>query len=533
MKFSASKAVQYELFVNEKGWREIPDFIISREGKRVNTAGDLWNLPYAIDTSTSKLDFSKIPNENLKWVLKSFIIEKIERVSTHAGLQHFQDVWGKFFRKNIEVIISAQDIEETLISVVENAINLGRKEQNLWTLYRPIQWYFYGAEHYPELGFSTAYASLLETMPIPANPKGEAVRMEDPDLGPLNHSLELPLLIQALKKDQSQEFEHLQQKAAVALSIAYGRNPANLTYLRHSDLVNLTPESDDPVYVLRIPRIKKRLLSPRDDYVEEFLDRVFAGYIHDLIKANNEIDAVLYHEGKKIPNPQPIFLNTKGNEAALLSGDYENAYNFSSSMITYLIKGFVKRHNIISPLTKELMHVTTRRLRYTLATGLAAEGISKAALAKILDHTDTQHVQVYFELAGKIVIQLDKAIAKGFSQYLSYFSGHIIDSSEDAINGDNPEKYLVFKGDKIEDEIEDIGVCGKSSICHLDPPFSCYLCPKFQPYRHADHEYVLESLLNSRNERLEKYENARLGIQLDEVIFAVAQVAEVCKKEYV
>ncbi|WP_368559616.1 hypothetical protein [Acinetobacter indicus] len=54
MKFSASKAVQYELFVNEKDWREIPDFIISREGKRVNTAGDLWNLPYAIDTSTSK-----------------------------------------------------------------------------------------------------------------------------------------------------------------------------------------------------------------------------------------------------------------------------------------------------------------------------------------------------------------------------------------------------------------------------------------------------------------------------------------------
>lgn len=44
---------------------------------------------------------------------------------------------------------------------------------------------------------------------------------------------------------------------------------------------------------------------------------------------------------------------------------------------------------------------------------------------------------------------------------------------------------------------------------------------------------MLESLLNSRNERLEKYENARLGIQLDEVIFAVAQVAEVCKKEYV
>ena len=340
-------------------------------------------------------------------------------------------------------------------------------------------------------------------------------------------------MIQALKNDQSNEFVHLQEKAAIALSIAYGRNPANLTYLRHSDLVNLTPDSDASVYVLRIPRIKKRLVNPRDDYIEEYLDATFAEYIHGLINANNAKKAVLYHDGKKIPNPQPIFLNLEGNKAALLSGDYENAYNFSSAMITSLIKGFVKRHNIISTLTKELMHVSARRLRYTLATGLAAEGISKAALAKILDHTDTQHVQVYFELASKIVIQLDKAIAKGFAQYLSFFSGKIIESTEEAINGDNPEKYLVFKGDNVEDEMEDIGVCGESSICHLDPPFSCYLCPKFQPYKHADHEYVLESLLNSRNERLEKYENARLGIQLDEVIFAVAQVADACKKEYV
>ena len=57
-----------------------------------------------------------------------------------------------------------------------------------------------------------------------------------------------------------------------------------------------------------------------------------------------------------------------------------------------------------------------------------------------------------------------------------------------------------------------------------------YLCPKFQPYRHADHEHVLECLLAGREERLKKYENARLGIQLDEVIAAVAQVAKLCKE---
>lgn len=407
--------MQHDLFVNENGWRDIPDFIISREGKRVNTAGDVWNLPYAVDTYSSRLDFSKISNENLKWALKAFVIAKIESVSTHAGAHHFHDVWREILRPyDLNSSLDLSEFETNLINLYEYAINTARDKHRLYALYRPIQWYLYSAEHYPELGFSTAYASILETMSIPGNPKGEAVRMEDPDSGPLNHSLELPLLIQALKKDQSQKFVHLQEKAAVALSIAYGRNPANLTYLRHSDLVNLTPESDDPVYVLRIPRIKKRLVNPRDDYIEEFLDPTFAEYIHDLIKANNETNTVLYHEGKKLPNPQPIFLNINGNEAAILSGDYENAYNFSSSMITSLIKGFVRRHNIISPLTKELMHVSARRLRYTLATGLAAEGISKAALARILDHTDTQHVHVYFELAGKIVIQLEKQLLKDF-----------------------------------------------------------------------------------------------------------------------
>ena len=61
--------MQQDLFSNDNGWREIPDFIVSREGKKVNTTGDLWNLPYAIDTSSSKLDFSKFENENLKWVV--------------------------------------------------------------------------------------------------------------------------------------------------------------------------------------------------------------------------------------------------------------------------------------------------------------------------------------------------------------------------------------------------------------------------------------------------------------------------------
>ena len=65
--------MQHDLFVNENGWRDIPDFIISREGKRVNTAGDVWNLPYAVDTYSSRLDFSKISNENLSKLQENLV----------------------------------------------------------------------------------------------------------------------------------------------------------------------------------------------------------------------------------------------------------------------------------------------------------------------------------------------------------------------------------------------------------------------------------------------------------------------------
>lgn len=316
----------------------------------------------------------------------------------------------------------------------------------------------------------------------------------------------------------------------MALSLAFGRNPANLTYLREGDLVKLDPSNEDPCYIIRMPRIKKRFVNPRDDLMDEYLDPHFGRILENLVEKNNLVP--LSFKGKHFSTPEnrPLLIKTSGNRVAMHSLDLEHIFNMTSGDISRLITAFTKRHNIISPLTGELMYVTPRRLRYTLATGLATEGISKRELARILDHTDTQHVGVYFDVAGAVVEHLDKSMAKGFSKYLNFFKGKLIDNDEDAINGERDDKHLTFVDEQNPDDQSDIGVCGESSVCHLDPPYSCYLCPKFQPYRHADHEHVLECLLVDREERLKKYENARLGIQLDEVIAAVAQVAQLCEE---
>ncbi|MBJ9162629.1 site-specific integrase [Citrobacter farmeri] len=510
----------------------LPPYFYTREGVKVDITED--NLVLPIFYRHSKIDFTRIENEKLKAAIILCIIEQATRVSSHSGCAYWSDLSATIVSRQTHFSLIAgipiQLFEERLVVLMEYIISHARKKNKLWALYRPIRWYIWCAENYPELGFSIDYAQELEALEIPGNPKGEAVRQEDQNHGPLHRTFELQPILNALKQDKSLIYEHLQQKAAVALSIAFGRNPANLTFLKETDLVNLAPETVTPCYVLKMPRIKKRQLTPRDDMVDEYLEPQIAEHLLALIDASREKQLVLEIMGHPVEITKPLFINFNKNRYAIESKRWDEAFNMMSIGIANLIKAFVKRHKIISPFTGELLHVTPRRLRYSLATGLVAEGISKRELARILDHTDTQNVNVYFDMAGNIVGHLDKAMAKGFSKYLDFFKGNLISSDEEAINGERNDKHLIFLNEQDSSEIIDVGVCGEITVCHLDPPYSCYVCPKFQPYRNADHENVLECLLASREERLEKYENSRLGIQLDEVIMAVAQVVKFCEE---
>ncbi len=522
-------ADKVENLIELYGWLQIPNLIYSREGFKIPTVGDKWIMP--IPTRSAVIRFSRVLSDRLKWSIKKYIINQIETVSAAAGLRWW-NLSATIVAREVDFGLVGQitggQFKSRLISLVEKVISDARSDHRLWSLYEVIQWYIWCAENYCELGFCPAYALELEGMTIGGCPRGEAVRSHDPEKGPLHRSLELPLVIKALREDDSLKLQHLQEKAAVALSIALGRNPANLTYLKESDLLNLTPGDNMPCYVIRMPRIKKRLLSPRDDFMEEYLDTEFASILLKLFDANKTVDTTLQLPSGVVTIERPIFIKIGGNRVARATGQFEHSFNMMSSDINILIKDFVLRHNIISPITGEQLQISPRRFRYTLATNLAAEGTSKRELARILDHTDTQHVQVYFELAGNIVEHLDKASAKAFSKYLDFFKGKVIVGDNEAINGERDDKHLSFINEDNPTDQTSIGVCGESTICHLDPPFSCYLCPKFQPYKHADHEHVLESLLSSRERRIEKYENARLGIQLDDVILAVAQVVELC-----
>ena len=91
---------------------------------------------------------------------------------------------------------------------------------------------------------------------------------------------------------------------------------------------------------------------------------------------------------------------------------------------------------------------------------------------------------------------------------LNFFAGKIINKIEEEPNGSLDNKRVLYVDQSDPTIQEEIGVCGKRSLCHLDPPFSCYLCEKFRPLRHANHQHVLDCMLIDRDERLKKYEDS-------------------------
>ena len=429
--------------ISMHGWRDIPDHIVSREGKTIQLVGDEWRFLGQNGTS-SVFNFSKIKSSGLKWSLKKYVIHQTETVSMSAGYNAFVEVWRIIFRDIDGDIPADEDFGFNLLMLVERCIRKARASHKLYQLYRPIQWYIWCAERYPELGFNSSYSMELEAIRIPGGPKGEAVRMQDPEMGPLHRALELPLIISALRNDSGTTLREVQERAAIALSLALGRNPINLTYLLESDFEDITPTGPDRCYVIQIPRIKKRQLNPRDDLREEYLSTEFARHILALKSKNASFSTVVKIDNRNVEIPKPLFLLPTINQYAFEAKQFENLFNVSSDYILKLVKAFVSRHKIISPITGNPLDISVRRLRYTLATNLAADGISKKELARILDHSDTQHVQVYFDISSNIVPLLDKAAAEYFSKFVSFFKGRVINES---VAEDFPsDKRLGFYG---------------------------------------------------------------------------------------
>lgn len=530
--------------LRELGLPSLPLQVTDRDGRPMDLSGNVWHFNTV--NRPTRFDWSGwgLKNPMLAYTMQQYVLRAILRNSAETAFGIAKDlrlyVGGVSFnptkeevkkgvtnkvRETWEALQSLTDSEElpdALYGLMSIAVEELRRMKRLYSFYVPRAWFDWCSDRFSELGFSEEHALRLMRIRVPGSPKGEAVRTEDEDGGPM-YDLEVTAIRRALADDTSEKREHIMQRAAVALCLAYGRNSSNYTMLREEDFNNMAEglvdengEPLDPDYQLRIPRIKKRGVKPRDQFITEYMYPDMAAFIKKLIEANKVIDT-----GSR---PRPLFMRDNPDERRVGTGMDDYAWHLDIIRFGGLIRSFAQRMNIISYRTGEVLRISPRRLRYTFATSMVEQGVSKTALAQMLDHTDIQSVQVYYELKGKRLLKhLDAAAAGKLARIFNFFKGVIVDSPEDAVNGTSPAKQIRWQSKEDPTDISNVGACGETPLCRLDPPYSCYVCTKFQPYRDANHLKVLEELILDRDVRMAKF-GSRLGIQLDDVIVAVAEV---------
>ncbi len=142
----------------------------------------------------------------------------------------------------------------------------------------------------------------------------------------------------------------------------------------------------------------------------------------------------------------------------------------------------------ISPRTHQPLKVTRgHRFKHTLGTDLSNAGLDELAMARALMHKNTRSVRKYRQISAELMALIDEKMSDHLTLVVSAFTGTIVKERDSAKNGDREDR-----------QIEDLAVCGTDALCHLDAPFSCYTCSKFQPLLDADHSVVLERMERRR-----------------------------------
>lgn len=171
----------------------------------------------------------------------------------------------------------------------------------------------------------------------------------------------------------------------------------------------------------------------------------------------------------------------------------------------------------ISPRTHQPLKVTRgHRFKHTLGTDLSNAGLDEWTMARALMHNDTRTVRKYRSVSPELLALIDAKMSDHMALVVNAFTGIIVTDRTSAINGDRADRL-----------IEDVAVCGATAACHLDAPYTCYACGKFQPLLHANHRAVLERLERRREQTIST--DKTTGVLWDRAILACCKVILDCE----
>lgn len=358
----------------------------------------------------------------------------------------------------------------------------------------------------------------LNEVKIKGIEKGKAVRTMDPNIGPFS-DVEVEAIRGALNDSYVNRNISKRDFLLTWLFLLLGQRARQYALLKVKDIYRTEKADGSYDYILRIPRIKQQAQNLRDEFKERVLTpsygEVLFAYARELEKSftgliNSAEEAPLF-PAKSIRKNQPIAFH----------------YHESPAALALRVKAVIGSIKVYSERTGELLKISSRRFRYTIGTRASKEGHGELIIAELLDHSDTQNVQVYTEFTPEVVERINKAVAIKMAPLAKAFAGEIISQESEAVRGGDSSSRILDP--RIDQQMRPMGNCARTGACGFIAPIACYTCGSFQAWLDGPHEQVLDYLLAER-ERLLQTADERIASINDRTILAVTDVVMQCKQ---
>ncbi|MCW0131856.1 site-specific integrase [Burkholderia pseudomallei] len=503
-------------------------WVLSSSGARIDISSDIWQLGVEQSINWKRLPVRRGPVisallEHVKNLIRTrspdYVDTQFDNLRRVLSVAHSSGI-------NVRV---AETFDESFFTTVRRLLGEAYPEgtvANSLDAYR--RWIVFCADEEFE-GFDQEYATFLENLVIGGNLKGQAVLRQDANEGPLRFAQVAAIqgrLLSAVHAGPSSLDEFL----VTWLSMSFGIYPRAMQFLNEEDLIRAPLPDGGMRYELRIPRLKKRGVAPRDEFHTRPVDPRVGLLFEQKISENRTGSwvAMMGRDGRRYQRPMFPTATVSNANLKLLETDFEeHAFRQSKAWFGAQLRSFAESTGLKAE-NGSMLNLNARRLRYTYATRLVREGASPAELADALDHTDLQHVMVYFNSRSDAVIALDKALALRLAPVAQTFMGVIIKDESEALRSGDPASRIHF-ADPAERKLRTAGSCGSFGFCGLNAHIACYTCFKFQPWLEGPHETVLDMLATERMELLERGVDLKIVEANDLTILAVAEVVRRCR----
>jgi hypothetical protein len=468
---------------------------------------------------------------------------------THFIKLNLNTTFEEGFRKNLAVFASEMSakyvsniffhMKNLLQTTNAKTLTLANVQNYLGTLNKENEW---------KLGYIKAFildwhdrgysgldknvAPFLEEITLKGNVKGKAVSKGCPHTGAYSLQEQQSILIWAAKAFDKDALS-LEEFTWLMANMYMGSRPVQIRSIIKGDISYSKTETGHEVYKLHRVAGKQRDAGFREVLEDIEIDEELALLLFN--QAESSISYIEGHFGELVPKElrdrTPAFISKdaiktfKSLQACYQS--YESTPDFifmrSDTAFSLMEKTSAKCEVKTPRLSGEYLSLRSRRFRYTLGTNASRRGLSARAIAKLLGHKDLQNVKHYTENTSESVDIIDEAMATVLAPLAQAFAGTLIKNERDSIRADDPRSRI-----KANDGMS-VGSCGDFGFC-ASGGRQCYLCSKFQPWIHGQHEKMLESVLQER-EILRVRGASKFVIQsTDNVLMAIQEVVLLCEQ---